>query len=676
MSAAASTPRHDDDDDPRPAGPDPLVGMTLADRYRIVAQLGAGGMGIVYKVEHTRIGKLMAMKLLSGELSRDESVVRRFKREAELASRLSHPNTVQVFDFGHTDNGLTYLVMELVAGEDLGRVVRHEGPMSPLRMARIVAQVCSSLAEAHGMGIVHRDLKPENVMLVRSPDGRHEVAKVCDFGLAKLRQGPEQQSDVTGHGAVVGTPYYMSPEQIRGEDVDLRTDVYALGGVIYKLVTGHPPFHAPSPMAVFAKHLTEQPTPPSRRVAGVPPSVDEIVLRALAKRREDRFPDVESMRDELVRVLRDGNVSSSEILVDSGEVRRMASDEGGGLARTQVAHRAATRDEVEAFERGLRRQRVVAQVAIALAVVGAAAGGARAWTAYSAPAPFDGNEHEPNDDAATAQPIPPGSSVKGTIGKRISPSASDRDFFAFDVPATSQQVALKTTALPNFPTCTLLYRAGMVDSIARFCSGAQGRDLEVPQLKLEPGRYLVAVLQDADAYADDAPPPVLENVSDTYELSFAPVERARGHELEPNDQPATAGRVAPSSEVRGELAFVRDVDVFCPDERATGKAARWVVRDAIDRARDAGVVLEITLERGGMREPARTLVHRAGVQVPSKDTEGHVVGALTTASFTPSAGAQTGCIRLRLALDPWSAAAPRHPPAGVAQYSVTLELAP
>ena len=144
---------------------DPLVGMVLADRYRILGPIGRGGMGIVYKVEHTRIGKLLAMKLLAGELSRNPDVVRRFKREALTVSRLQSPNTVQVFDFG-AEGGLTYLVMELVTGDDLGRVLRAEGPMPFSRLGKIVIQVCSSLAEAHQKGIVHRDIKPENLMLV------------------------------------------------------------------------------------------------------------------------------------------------------------------------------------------------------------------------------------------------------------------------------------------------------------------------------------------------------------------------------------------------------------------------------------------------------------------------------------------------------------------------------
>ena len=168
--------------------PDPLFGKVIADRYRIVGQVGKGGMGVVYKVEHLRIGKLMAMKLLTGELSRNRDVVRRFKREALAASRLTSVNTVQVWDFGHSE-GLTYLVMELVEGEDFGKVLKAHGPIPFHRMAKIAVQVCNSLIEAHARGIVHRDLKPENLLLVRTGSTElQDLVKVLDFGLAKLHE--------------------------------------------------------------------------------------------------------------------------------------------------------------------------------------------------------------------------------------------------------------------------------------------------------------------------------------------------------------------------------------------------------------------------------------------------------------------------------------------------------
>ncbi|HWZ92329.1 MAG TPA: protein kinase, partial [Polyangiaceae bacterium] len=164
---------------------DPLIGMIIAERYRIVELIGRGGMGVVYRAEHARIGKLMALKLLTGELSRDPQQVARFKREALLASKLSHPNTVQVFDFGRSDT-LVYLAMELLRGEDLAKIIRREGALGVERSAKIVIQICSSLAEAHDKGIVHRDLKPENIIIVKGQSGE-DVVKVLDFGLAQLR---------------------------------------------------------------------------------------------------------------------------------------------------------------------------------------------------------------------------------------------------------------------------------------------------------------------------------------------------------------------------------------------------------------------------------------------------------------------------------------------------------
>ena len=168
---------------------DPLIGMIIADRYRVLELIGRGGMGVVYKAEHSRIGKVLALKLLTGELTRHTEQVGRFKREALMASRLSHPNTVQVFDFGDAD-GLAYLAMEYVRGENLGTLVDDNGPLGSARTAKIVIQICSSLAEAHDKGIVHRDLKPENIMVVRSSAG-DDVAKVLDFGLAKLRESSD-----------------------------------------------------------------------------------------------------------------------------------------------------------------------------------------------------------------------------------------------------------------------------------------------------------------------------------------------------------------------------------------------------------------------------------------------------------------------------------------------------
>ena len=330
----------------RPRGPeapadlgrvaDPLVGRIVADRYKILSLLGRGGMGVVYRAEHVHIGKQMAMKLLHGELARNRDTMRRFRREAEAASRLNHPNTVQVFDFGSSE-GMMYLVMELVDGEDLGDIIRREGTLPFARVARLCAQVCASLGEAHQAGIVHRDLKPENVM-VSQPEGHEERAKVLDFGLAKLRDTNANMS-VTRAGSIVGTPYYMSPEQIRGDPVDGRGDIYAIGAMIYKACTGEPPYVAATPMGVLTKHLTDELVPPSARSQRhLPPEVDRIVGKALMKDARDRYGSVDDMRHDLLAYL--ASIGES---VDSGAFRSASNAAGrsGWPSPTATTRRGA-----------------------------------------------------------------------------------------------------------------------------------------------------------------------------------------------------------------------------------------------------------------------------------------------------------------------------------------------
>ncbi|HEY4121855.1 MAG TPA: serine/threonine-protein kinase, partial [Byssovorax sp.] len=289
---------------------DPLLGVVVADRYRILEPIGRGGMGAVYKVAHLRIGKLVAMKLLAGDLARDADVARRFKREAFAASRLESPNTVQVFDYGVTGD-FTFLVMELVRGESLGRVLRASGPMPVGRLVRIMVQVCNALAEAHEKGVVHRDVKPDNVMIMTAPDGG-DVVKVLDFGLAKLRDA-DGIADITSHGTIVGTPYYMAPEQIRGDEVDARTDVYACGALMYRLSTGCHPFSGP-PMSVMAKQIGEEPVPPGERAPEleIPEGLSRIILRALKKDPGARYQSVEELRAALVDEVRASGSSSAE----------------------------------------------------------------------------------------------------------------------------------------------------------------------------------------------------------------------------------------------------------------------------------------------------------------------------------------------------------------------------
>jgi serine/threonine-protein kinase len=278
------------------------AGREIAGRYRVLAKLGEGGMGAVYRAEQISLKRVVALKLLKPELSADPGLVRRFNAEAEMAARLNHPNTVTLYDFGQDADGSLFIAMELIEGRSLREVMHHEGPLSVPRAVAIAAQVCSSLADAHARGIVHRDLKPDNVML--SARGREsDVVRVLDFGIAKLRdaQGDITAMPMTQAGDLLGTPQYMAPEQIRGERVDPRTDVYALGAMLYEMVTGRLPFEAPTLMAILSKHLTEMPVPPCERRAdlAIPRAISDLVIACLAKEPERRPASMDQLAGSL-----------------------------------------------------------------------------------------------------------------------------------------------------------------------------------------------------------------------------------------------------------------------------------------------------------------------------------------------------------------------------------------
>ena len=281
-----------------------LAGREIAGRYRILTKLGEGGMGAVYRGEQISLKRKVAIKLLKPELSADANLVRRFNAEAELAARLSHPNTVNIYDFGQDVDGTLFIAMEYVEGRSLRSVMTVEGPLAARRSIKIAAQIAGSLTDAHSHGIVHRDLKPDNVMLTER--GKHtDIVRVLDFGIAKLRdEGKNTVNAMTQAGDLVGTPQYMAPEQIRGDKVDGRTDVYALGTMLYEIVTGRLPFEGANVMAILSKHLTETPTPPSvrRPDLAIPPALDQVVLQAMAKDPAARVPSMELFGEHLAAI--------------------------------------------------------------------------------------------------------------------------------------------------------------------------------------------------------------------------------------------------------------------------------------------------------------------------------------------------------------------------------------
>ena len=285
----------------RSGAQDPLIGRTVGGSYLLEEIIAVGGMGRVYRAEQSTLGRTVAVKVIHPHLLDDEQTVARFYQEARASSRLNHPNSVSVIDFGRTDDGILYLVMEFLSGKDLALVMHEEGPLEFDRICRILANTLDALGEAHELGIVHRDLKPENI-IVRPLRSGEDLVKVVDFGLATILGG---DTSITRPGLVCGTPDYMSPEQGRGEDVDGRGDLYALGVLLFELLTGQLPYIDDTPTKVVLRHLND-PVPDPRVLSperGIPDSVAELTIHALTKSRDQRFQTAREMQDALHRVL-------------------------------------------------------------------------------------------------------------------------------------------------------------------------------------------------------------------------------------------------------------------------------------------------------------------------------------------------------------------------------------
>ncbi len=279
-----------------PPADDPLVGAVVSERYRIVRKVGEGGMGAVYQAEHAVIGKRIALKVLFADLSRRQELVARFLQEAKSASRIGHENVIDISDFGQTGEGLVYIAMEFLEGQDLGRLLRTERRLAWTRARPILMQIAKALRAAHAQGIIHRDMKPENIFLVQR-EGRPDFVKVLDFGIAKVVSAEDNGGPrLTQTGMIFGTPEYMSPEQAQGQPPDHRVDVYAVGCIMYQMLTGFVPFQADSFMGILTKHLLEPVVPPRQRRPDleIPPDVEAVCLRAMEKDREKRWPDMDA----------------------------------------------------------------------------------------------------------------------------------------------------------------------------------------------------------------------------------------------------------------------------------------------------------------------------------------------------------------------------------------------
>jgi eukaryotic-like serine/threonine-protein kinase len=279
---------------------DPLIGTVVDKRYEVLEVLGEGGMGTVYRVRHTALGRSFALKALRRDLANDAELSARFIGEAKAAAAISHPNVVQITDFGALPSGEPYFVMELLDGVPLSWLIKNGGPLPAGRAVRILRQVAEALGAAHDAGIVHRDLKPDNIHVAGATADR-DVVKVLDFGLAKVAGS----SRLTRQGMVFGTPHYMSPEQAAGEPVDHRADIYSLGVVMYEMFTGTVPFEADSYMGVLTKHMYVVPTPPSQVIGGRElGALEDITLRCLEKKPAQRFASMNELLAELDAIAR------------------------------------------------------------------------------------------------------------------------------------------------------------------------------------------------------------------------------------------------------------------------------------------------------------------------------------------------------------------------------------
>jgi tRNA A-37 threonylcarbamoyl transferase component Bud32 len=282
-------------------------------QYVLKEQLGAGGMGEVYLAEHLLLCRPCAVKLIRPERAADPKELQRFEREVRLTATLTHPNTIQVFDYGHTEDQVFYYVMEYLEGLTLEELVRGHGPLPPQRAIYFLRQVCAALQEAHDIGLIHRDVKPGNVRVCKR-GGEHDVIKLLDFGLVQPLAGtPESENKATQEGLIAGTPLYMSPEQALGQqNVDGRSDIYSVGALAYYLLTGAPPFVYLSPARVLAAHVYETARPLTEMRPDVPADLEAVVLRCLAKDRNDRFADARTLEQALAACRAAANWSANE----------------------------------------------------------------------------------------------------------------------------------------------------------------------------------------------------------------------------------------------------------------------------------------------------------------------------------------------------------------------------
>ena len=533
---------------------DPLVGAVVGDRYRLLAKIGSGGMGSVYKVEHVRMGKVMALKLLHGDLSRDESMIRRFNREARAVSRLASEHTVQVFDYGQSD-GLVYIVMEYLRGRDLGGLLAELGPLSVERCADTVRQVCRSLSEAHAAGVIHRDLKPENIF-VCAPRAGKEMVKVLDFGLAKLAEREELAAQ-TLQGSLIGTPYYMSPEQVSGGVITTASDIYSLGALMYKLVTGDPPYAARTPIAILSAHVN-QPVPVLRerlpdRTDLLP--IDAVIQRAMAKEPGDRYASVDALRRALAAVAA-GETAPVDLTESKPGLDATATPWfQAGLGDLPVED-VTTRADWDRYESNLRLRGTLS-VLLAFALVAGAAAAAYTFFGTDAFARNEINEEEPNDRPSDATELYTYQKLTGTIGLPAAGRRADEDFFnvRHDGPV-GQVLDIDVSAVPGLDLVLEAHDIrGQLVARSNASRASEAESIQNLQWRGDELFLSVRELWTQGIPARSAP-------GAPYHISIRARDAEPDMEKEPNDRPEDAQPVNSGEARRGIISASSDRDLY------------------------------------------------------------------------------------------------------------------
>ncbi len=557
--------------------------LPIDGRYRIIEKLGEGGMGAVYKVEHVRMGKIAALKLMRPDFASDKALTARFLQEARAVARLSHPNTVQVFDTGELDDGSLYIAMEYVPGKDLAWHLKANGPMAEEKAAGIGLQVLASLAEAHEAGVVHRDIKPANIMLLRRRKTGDDQVKLLDFGIAKLQEAEGRKSTT---GDFVGTPAYMSPEQIRGEHIDARSDLYSVGALLFELVTGRQLFVGPTPMSVITQHA-EGPVPRVATVrpeAQVSPAFEAVLQKALSKKVDERFGDAEAMRAALEGIRKELGAAPNDFTPMPQE----------------LAEKMLSREDFDRFETRLRLRRGLAPF-IALTLL--AGGVALAFKAFHTVTQVTVSSHElePNDDPGRATPIALATDVTGAINAR-SGGEADRDLYTLELPRDQSyratvtgvpdlNVTLEVLQLEKTAEGEKLKRRLFLDDVGL------GGDERVDGLALLAGRAWLRVEEKPFCTEPNRPP--REKSLVPYTLRLEPLAPC-SCETEPNDTELTAQPLPLTRALTGfAAARVPELDRLSgvrPD--APFSAADWFRVDA--PAQETVTVAVVPPERGSL----------------------------------------------------------------------------